>query len=88
LPRPAFGSRSCTEGYSARSSPESLFSALECGLLGLHRFRTQPEAELAVFDFIFIGGFYNPRRRHSSLGMISPANFEQLYSTICQAEVA
>ena len=34
------------------------------------RFKTQAEARMAVFDFI--EGFYNPRRRHSSLGYLSP----------------
>ena len=31
-------------------------------------------AELAVFDYIET--FYNPRRRHSSIGFISPVTFE------------
>jgi hypothetical protein len=30
---------------------------------------------MAVFEFI--EGFYNPRRRHSSLGYLSPAEFER-----------
>jgi putative transposase len=41
---------------------ESFFATLECELLDRHRFRTQVEARLAVFDFI--EGWYNPRRRH------------------------
>ena len=32
-------------------------------------------AELAVFDYIET--FYNPRRRHSSIGFISPVAFEK-----------
>ena len=35
---------------------------------------TRREAELAVFDYIET--FYNPQRRHSSLGQISPVAFE------------
>ena len=34
------------------------------------RFKTQTEARSAVFAFI--EGFYNPRRRHSSIGYLSP----------------
>jgi len=54
---------------------ESFFSTLECEWLDRHRFKTQAEARMAVFDFI--EGFYNPRRRHSSLGYLSPANYER-----------
>jgi hypothetical protein len=42
---------------------ESFFATLECELLDRHRFRTQIEARLAIFDFI--ESWYNPRRRHS-----------------------
>jgi len=37
-------------------------------------FASRREAELAVFDYIET--FYNPRRRHSSLGYLSPVAFE------------
>jgi putative transposase len=39
---------------------ESFFATLECELLDRHRFRTQVEARLAIFDFI--EGWYDPRR--------------------------
>ncbi len=45
---------------------ESFFATLECELLDRRSFQTQAEAKLAVFEFI--EGFYNTRRRHSSLG--------------------
>ena len=32
---------------------------------------------MAVFDFI--EGFYNPHRRHSALGYLSPCEYERLY---------
>ena len=56
---------------------ESFFASLECELLDQRRFRTQAEAKMAVFDYI--EGFYNPRRRHSSIGQKSPINFERLH---------
>ena len=54
---------------------ESFFATLECELLDRRRFRTQAEARIAVFEFI--EGFYNPRRRHSSIGYLSPVAFER-----------
>ena len=54
---------------------ESFFATLECELLDQQRFPTQAEAKMAVFDFI--EGFYNPWRRHSALGQLSPLNFER-----------
>ena len=36
---------------------------------------TRTEARAAVFEYI--EGWYNPRRRHSTLGYLSPAEFER-----------
>jgi putative transposase len=57
---------------------ESFFATLECELLDRRRFRTQPEARLAVFDYL--EGWYNPRRRHSALDYLSPMVYERTYS--------
>jgi putative transposase len=54
---------------------ESFFGTLECELLDRTRFATQAEAKMAVFEWI--EGWYNPHRRHSSLGYQSPVNFEK-----------
>ncbi len=54
---------------------ESFFATLECELLDRIRFRTQSEARIAIFEFL--EGFYNPRRRHSALGYLSPIEFER-----------
>ena len=54
---------------------ESFFATLECELLDRRRFRRRSQAKMAVFDFI--EGFYNPRRRHSSIGQMSPINYEK-----------
>ena len=57
---------------------ESFFASLECELLDQHRFRTQAQAKMAVFDFI--EAWYNPHRRHSSLGQMSPLNYERMHA--------
>lgn len=56
---------------------ESFFATLECELVAHSRWRTHTEARMAVFDFI--EAFYNPRRRHSTLGYLSPANYERSF---------
>ena len=54
---------------------ESFFATLECELLDRCRFKTQAEARTAIFEFI--EGFYNPRRRHSSIGYLAPIDYER-----------
>ena len=54
---------------------ESFFASLECELIDRRRWRTHTEARMAVFDYI--EAFYNPRRRHSALAYLSPAEFER-----------
>ena len=58
---------------------ESFFATLECELLAHHRFRTHNEARAAVFDWLEV--FYNRQRRHSALGYLAPAIYEQTYPT-------
>ena len=53
---------------------ESFFASLECELLDRQIFRTRDEARLAVFEYI--EGWYNPQRRHSALGYLSPMRYE------------
>ena len=54
---------------------ESFFATLECELIDRRVFRTQAEARMAIFEYI--EGWYNPHRRHSGLGYLSPLNFER-----------
>jgi len=58
---------------------ESLFATLECELLDRQRFRNRAEAKMAVFDFI--EAWYNPHRRHSALGQLSPLNYERRHAS-------
>ena len=54
---------------------ESFFATLECELIDRRSFRTQAQARMAIFQFI--EGWYNPRRRHSALGYLSPNDYER-----------
>ena len=54
---------------------ESFFATLECERLDRRNYRTQAEARMSVFQYI--EGWYNPHRRHSALGYLSPMNFER-----------
>ena len=54
---------------------ESFFASLECELIDRRSFRSKTDARMALFSWI--EGWYNPRRRHSSLDYQSPINFER-----------
>lgn len=54
---------------------ESFFASLETELIDRSHWETRAEARLAVFDWIEV--FYNRTRRHSSIGNLSPAEFER-----------
>ena len=53
----------------------SFFATLECELLDRRTFSSRAEVRLAMFEFI--EGWYNPHRRHSSIGYESPINVER-----------
>ena len=55
---------------------ESFFATLECELIDRRVWKTKAQARLAIFTWI--ESWYNPRRRHSALGQMSPMNYEQL----------
>ena len=58
------------------ATAESFFATLECELIDSRSWKTHTEARLAIFSWI--EAWYNPHRRHSSLGQTSPINFERL----------
>ena len=59
---------------------ESFFSSMKTERIGRKTYRTRNNAKADVFDYI--ERFYNPTRRHSTLGYLSPMDFER------QAQVA
>jgi transposase InsO family protein len=56
---------------------ESLFDTMKLELLVGARYRTREEAKAAIFEWIEV--LYNRQRRHSTLGNVSPVNFERRY---------
>ena len=59
---------------------EAFFSTLKLERTNRTRYRTRDEARADVFDYI--ERFYNPRRRHSTLGQVSPDQFERVWATL------
>jgi len=54
---------------------ESFFATLKNELVYEVRYRNRQQAQLSLFDYIEV--FYNRIRRHSTLGYLSPVDFEQ-----------
>ncbi len=59
------------------SMAESFLATLQTELLDRHSWRSRKELARAIFEFI--EAWYNPRRRHSSIGQRSPVEYEQIY---------
>lgn len=84
--------RALLEGYGMRASMsrrgdcwdnapmESFFATLKRELIHGQTFRTRQQARQAIFEYIEV--FYNRERLHSSLGYLSPADYERQFN--CQ----
>lgn len=57
------------------SAMESFFSSLKTERTARKVYRSREQARADVFDYI--ERFYNPTRRHSTLGYVSPIEFEK-----------
>jgi putative transposase len=57
---------------------ESFFASLKKELVHHEDYPTREEARASIFEYIEM--FYNRVRRHSTLGFVSPANYEALHS--------
>ena len=55
---------------------ESFFSSLKTERTARKIYRTRNQARADVFDYIEL--FYNPQRRHSTIGYLSPMEFERI----------
>ena len=58
---------------------ESFFATLECELIDRRHWRTREEARLEVFWWL--EAVYNRTRRHSSIGYLSPMEYEAMLTT-------
>lgn len=62
---------------------ESFWSTMQRELLDTRRWSSKAELASAIFEWI--EAWYNPRRRHSALGMLSPVEFEALHTQAAPA---
>lgn len=86
----AFGRRLRESGIAAsmgsvgdcydNAMAESFFATLETELIDRSDWASPAEAKAAVFEYIEV--FYNRIRRHSSLGNLSPEQFEERYRSV------
>jgi putative transposase len=56
---------------------ESFFGTMQLELLDEHRWETREQLASAIFEWI--EAWYNPSRRHSYCGMLSPVDYEAAY---------
>ncbi len=66
------------------SMAESFFGTLQLELLDRHHWETRDQLASAIFEYL--EAFYNPHRRHSSIGNLSPVEFESRH--IVEADAA
>jgi putative transposase len=56
---------------------ESFWGRMQTELLNRKRWKTRIELANAIFDYLEI--FHNRQRRHSSIGMLTPIEYEMLH---------
>ena len=61
---------------TVNAAVESVFSTLKTERLSWKQYRTRDGLRADVLDYI--KRFYNPKRRHSTIGYISPVQFKKL----------
>jgi putative transposase len=64
---------------------ESFFATLKKELVNRRSWPSRLELQSAVFEYI--EAFYNRQRRHSTLGMVSPAEYEQTQTTATSIKI-
>ena len=62
---------------------EPFWSTMQRELLDTQRWSSQDQLASTIFEWI--EAWYNPRRRHTSLGMLAPHEFEILHTAAVTA---
>ena len=70
--------RALTPREPVSRNQESFFATLKTELIHRRPWPTKSEARAAIHDYI--AAFFNPHRRHSSLGYVSPMDFERQHA--------
>jgi putative transposase len=65
------------------SMVESFFGSLQLELLDRQHWRTRQQLANAILEWI--EAWYNPRRRHSALGNLSPMDYERHHTPVAAA---
>ena len=58
---------------------ESFWARMQVELLNCRRWKTRLELSNAIFEYLVL--FHNRQRRHSSLGMLTPVEYELRHAT-------
>ena len=75
---PSARSPSLLDSYrSVNALAETFFATLKTELVYTRAWPSRHELEMKAFSYI--EGFYNPRRRHSRLGNVSPDTYEKIH---------
>jgi putative transposase len=64
---------------------EAFFATLKKDLVNRRTWPSRHELQSAMFEYI--EAFYNRQRRHSALGMVSPAEYEQTHTTATSRKI-
>lgn len=72
------GSMSRPGSPAENAAMESFFASLQTELLDRREWTTRQELKTAIFHYIEV--FYNRRRRHSTLGYVSPSEYERRHN--------
>ena len=64
---------------------ETFFATLQKKLVNRRSWPSRPELQSAVFEYL--EAFYNRQRRHSTLGMVSPAEYERTQTTAISMKI-